>query len=107
MSKPSSSSSSASRRLLQELKQYSSSPLNPPIASLSPVSDDDLLHWQAELLGSPGSIYEGCRWKMDIRVPEDYPLVPPVVTFRTPCCHPNVHLKVCNSVSRSRFPQQG
>jgi len=87
------SSSTAARRLIHELKQYESSE-NTNVASLGPISDTDLLHWEAVLLGPPGTPYEGCKWNIDIKIPERYPSVPPIMTFKTPCCHPNVHLKV-------------
>lgn len=35
----------------------------------------------------------GC-WKLDIVIPEQYPMVPPTVKFITPICHPNVNFKV-------------
>lgn len=34
------------------------------------------------------------RWKLDIKIPETYPLAPPAVRFVTPVCHPNVNFKV-------------
>jgi len=33
-------------------------------------------------------------WKLDIKIPETYPLAPPAVRFVTPVCHPNVNFKV-------------
>jgi len=86
----------ASKRLLKEIKEYAKSP-NPVLAALGPIDDDDLLHWSAVLLGSPGTIYEGCRWTIDIQIPEQYPHNPPLMVFKTPCCHPNVHPKVCKT----------
>ncbi|KAF8545499.1 ubiquitin-conjugating enzyme/RWD-like protein [Trichophaea hybrida] len=88
----SSSTSTAARRLLHELKQYETSS-NTSVARLGPITDTDLLHWEAILLGPPGTPYEGCKWNIDIKIPERYPGVPPIMTFKTPCCHPNVHLK--------------
>jgi len=88
-----SNSMNASKRLLKEIKDYEKSP-NPVLASLGPIDDDDLLHWSAVLLGSAGTIYESCQWTIDIQIPEQYPHKPPLMVFKTPCCHPNVHLKV-------------
>ncbi|EFE37583.1 hypothetical protein TRV_07761 [Trichophyton verrucosum HKI 0517] len=48
---------STTKRLLRELKEYSKSP-NDALLSLAPVSDDDLLHWEAVLKGVPDSPYE-------------------------------------------------
>jgi len=47
--------------------------------------------------GVPGSAYEGL-WKLDIMIPENYPLAPPKITFLTPICHPNVHFKVATTL---------
>jgi len=38
--------------------------------------------------------YEGGVFELDIKVPDLYPLVPPVVYYRTKIFHPNVHFKV-------------
>ena len=40
-----------------------------------------------------GAYENGC-WKLDIQVPENYPMQPPAVRFVTRCCHPNVDVKV-------------
>lgn len=38
--------------------------------------------------------YEGGVFELDIKVPDQYPLVPPTVFYRTKIFHPNVHFKV-------------
>lgn len=38
--------------------------------------------------------YEGGCFELSINVPEQYPLAPPAVRFRTRIFHPNVHFKV-------------
>ena len=40
---------------------------------------------------------------MLLNVPEQYPLMPPAVRYRTKIFHPNVHFKVCAS-RRKRQP---
>ena len=65
------------------------------IEYLSPISDAELDHWTAILRGPRGTAYEGGRWKLDVRIPHNYPLAPPDVRFVTRVCHPNVHLEVC------------
>ena len=44
--------------------------------------------------GPTETCYENGTFKLDIRVPEHYPLVPPAVRFRTKIFHPNIHFKV-------------
>lgn len=88
------SSRAAASRLNKELIEYNRAP-NPSLSHLGPISDDNLLHWTATLLGPRDSPYEGCSWEIDIQIPDEYPRVPPVMMFKTPVCHPNVHPKVC------------
>ena len=47
-----------SRRLLKELRDYQKEP-NPDLAELSPISDDNILIWNAVLCGEPDTPYEG------------------------------------------------
>lgn len=94
MATASTSAQPVARRLLKELSSYRNDP-NPHLALLEPVSEDDLLHWTAVLRGNTGTPYEGGHWKIDIKIPNNYPHAPPTMTFVTPICHPNVHLKVC------------
>ncbi|MCJ1450569.1 hypothetical protein MMC28_000902 [Mycoblastus sanguinarius] len=82
----------STKRLLQELKNNLSEP-SPILLSLGPVSDAQILHWEAVMKGVPGTAYETGLWKLDIQVPPQYPLAPPTMKFITPICHPNVHFK--------------
>ncbi|KAK5166011.1 hypothetical protein LTR04_000815 [Oleoguttula sp. CCFEE 6159] len=83
---------SPTKRLLQELQAYEQEP-NEALLQLGPVSDDELMHWTAVMKGVEGTAYEGGVWKLDIHVPDTYPLAPPQITFVTRICHPNVHFK--------------
>eukprot|EP01047_Picozoa_sp_COSAG01_P024620 COSAG01_NODE_1527_length_10015_cov_79.013312_3_plen_95_part_00 len=55
---------------------------------------DCMLASQATIAGPPGSPFEGGRFHLILKVPENYPLAPPTATFRTTVFHPNVHFKV-------------
>ena len=83
----------ATKRLLLEMRSQSQDPA-PFLASLGPISDNELLDWEAVLKGVPHTSYESGLWKLSIRIPESYPLSPPNVKFETPICHPNVQFKV-------------
>lgn len=98
------------KRLLHELQSYKQEPSD-ALLELGPVNDDELLHWAAIMKGVEGTAYEGDQslehkssgivlreclggiWKLDIHIPDSYPLAPPTVRFVTPICHPNVHFK--------------
>ncbi|KAI1934194.1 hypothetical protein LOZ58_005280 [Ophidiomyces ophidiicola] len=82
-------SSSTIKRLHRELAEYQSSS-NEAILHLNPISDDDLLHWEAVLKGVPNTPYEDGLWSLKISIPSTYPLSPPTITFTTPICHPNI-----------------
>ncbi len=58
-----------------------------------PVSEDNLLHWQAVILGPPWSDYEGGTYYLEFKYLEVYPFNPPSVRFLTPILHPNVNSK--------------
>ena len=49
----------------------------------------------SSLQGPAQTPYEGGVFELDIRVPDQYPLVPPIVYYCTKIFHPNVHFKVC------------
>ncbi|KAH8694898.1 putative ubiquitin conjugating enzyme [Talaromyces proteolyticus] len=83
------SSKSTTQRLLKELKEYASNP-NEVLLHLGPVSDEDLLHWEAVLKGVQGTPYEGGLWQLNIEVPNNYPLSPPIIRFKTRISHPNI-----------------
>jgi peroxin-4 len=50
------------KRLLNELQTYNTDP-NDALEHLGPVSDEELMHWTAIMVGVPGTAYEGisCR----------------------------------------------
>ena len=51
------------------------------------------------LQGPADTPYEGGSFHLTLQVPEQYPLVPPTVRFRTRIFHPNIHFKVRLGVS--------
>ncbi|KAK2733080.1 hypothetical protein FQN55_003781 [Onygenales sp. PD_40] len=82
-------SSSATKRLIRELNEYARNP-NEALLHLGPVSETDLLRWEAVLKGVPGTPYEGGLWRLHITIPPEYPNRPPTIAFTTRICHPNV-----------------
>lgn len=95
VSSGSKSTRSASKRLLRELATWSKeSSSEPGIERLGPVTEDELLSWEAVINGRGlGSGYDAGRWLLRIRIPETYPLAPPAVVFVTPVVHANVALR--------------
>jgi len=56
-----------------------------------PVSELDLLHWQALIIGPPDSPFADAWFELDIKFGNDYPHKPPTVTFAHAMFHPNVY----------------
>lgn len=74
-------------RLKRELQLLSTEP--PSGVSCWQVADriDEL---RAQVVGCPGSPYEGGVFSLEVAVPERYPFEPPRVQFLTPIYHPNI-----------------
>ncbi|KAJ5628104.1 Ubiquitin-conjugating enzymeE2 [Penicillium lividum] len=51
---------------------------------------DDLSQLTILLTGPPGTPYSQGLWRLQLKIPEDYPNSPPKATFRTRIWHPNV-----------------
>lgn len=84
---PSMAQSTAHRRLLQEYRALTNNP--PEGITAGPVSEDDLLHWEALIQGPEGTPFEGGVFAAELRFPRDYPLAPPSMKFIGDVFHPN------------------
>ncbi|KAH9981465.1 ubiquitin-conjugating enzyme [Lactifluus volemus] len=63
-----------------------------PGISAFPKSDANLLEWVGTIEGPAGTYYGGMSFKIAIHFPPNYPYVPPVIKFESPCFHPNVDI---------------
>ncbi|CAK7265913.1 ubiquitin conjugating enzyme Ubc7/UbcP3 [Sporothrix epigloea] len=92
-------SNTAYRRLLQEYRTLTNSP--PDGIAAGPVSEDDMLLWEAVIQGPEGTPFEGGVFPAELKFPKDYPLVPPTMRFvGCEVWHPNVYPSglVCISI---------
>lgn len=63
---------------------------NPPDGiTAGPVSEEDLLNWQALIQGPEGTPFEGGVFPAELKFPSDYPLSPPTMKFLGEMWHPN------------------
>jgi ubiquitin-conjugating enzyme E2 A len=77
-------------RLMADLREARDDP--PEGTSASPVSEDNLLVWDASIVGPEDSPWEGGIYSMKIKFEENYPDKPPVdVRFSCPMFHPNIY----------------
>lgn len=77
----------AQRRLLQEYRALTNNP--PEGITAGPVSEDDLLYWEALIQGPEGTPFEGGVFAAELKFPKDYPLAPPSMRFLGEVWHPN------------------
>lgn len=54
------------------------------------VVNGDNRHLLGKISGSSGTPYEGGVFEIDIRIPPQYPFVPPKMHFKTKIWHPNI-----------------
>lgn len=79
--------STAHRRLLQEYRALTNNP--PEGITAGPVSEDDMLYWEALIQGPEGTPFEGGIFPAELKFPKDYPLAPPTMRFLGEVWHPN------------------
>ncbi|KAL6758923.1 ubiquitin-conjugating enzyme/RWD-like protein [Haematococcus lacustris] len=83
---------SARQRLLKEYKEASKQKTLETGITLIP-NESNLFSWRALLKGPEATPFASGVFELVLNVPEQYPLVPPAVRFRTRVFHPNVHFK--------------
>lgn len=77
------------RRLAKELADIRTDTVSQITAE--PVGgDDDITHIRGTFPGPPGTPYEGGTFKIDVKIPNEYPFRPPTMKFITRVWHPNV-----------------
>ena len=81
-------SSNRARRIAKELADIHADTQSH--VSADTVSGDDLTHLKGSFRGPPGTPYEDGTYKIDVRIPNEYPFRPPIMKFDTKVWHPNV-----------------
>lgn len=74
-------------RIKSELREIAAAP---PVGISACPLGESLFTWIATIWGPAGSHYDGGRFRLKIKFPEEYPLKPPNAAFIDDCFHPNV-----------------
>ena len=53
-------------------------------------SEKNCRHFFVKIAGPPDTSFEGGMFDLELFLPEDYPMKPPKVLFRTKIYHPNI-----------------
>ncbi|RZF33306.1 hypothetical protein LSTR_LSTR007651 [Laodelphax striatellus] len=66
---------------------------------------ENLFKWIATIIGPDGTVYEGITFKLSLEFLNNYPYVPPIVKFTSPCFHPNVDLtgNICLDILKEKW----
>jgi len=77
---------------------------DPPIG-ISLSINDNLVNWNAIILGPEDSPWEGGIFELKINIPEEYPHKPPNIKFLTPMFHPNIYRdgKICIDILQDKW----
>ena len=87
----SSASSSGPQELPRRIVKETERILKNPIAGISAIpKPDNPRHFDISIQGPKGCCYEGGLFRLELFLPEDYPMVPPKVHFLSKIYHPNI-----------------
>ena len=67
--------------------------------------NDNLFHWVGTIQGVPQTAYDGLEFQLSMKFPMNYPFEAPLVSFTTPCFHPNVdvHGGICLDILKENW----
>lgn len=83
-------STQTQKRLQKELLQIIKQENSPKGIFLFPKTPDNLYLWEAVIEGPINSTYQDLKFKLQIKIPKEYPYKLPSVLFITKVFHPNV-----------------
>ncbi|ODQ78697.1 hypothetical protein BABINDRAFT_176919 [Babjeviella inositovora NRRL Y-12698] len=94
--------SSLPKRIIKETERLVSDPV-PGISAIP--HDDNLRYFDVAIQGPSGSPYEDGTFKLELYLPDDYPMCAPKVRFLTKIYHPNIDKlgRICLDVLKNNW----
>eukprot|EP00658_Telonema_sp_P-2_P060767 TRINITY_DN49596_c0_g1_i2.p1 TRINITY_DN49596_c0_g1~~TRINITY_DN49596_c0_g1_i2.p1 ORF type:complete len:138 (-),score=30.78 TRINITY_DN49596_c0_g1_i2:103-516(-) len=92
----------ARRRLMRDFKRITS---DPPTGVSATPDESDIMKWDAVIFGPEGTVWEGGVFTLKMVFTEEYPMMPPNVTFHTKVFHPNVYSNgdICLDILKNQW----
>ncbi|XP_039263481.1 ubiquitin-conjugating enzyme E2 N-like [Styela clava] len=90
------------RRIIKETQRLVSD--SPPGICAIPV-ESNARYFKVTVVGPQDSPYEGGIFKLELFLPEDYPMAPPKVRFMTKIYHPNIDKlgRICLDILKDKW----
>uniref|UniRef100_A0AC35GJR4 UBC core domain-containing protein n=1 Tax=Panagrolaimus sp. PS1159 TaxID=55785 RepID=A0AC35GJR4_9BILA len=90
------------RRILKETQRL----MEDPVPGISAVPDDgNARYFHVVIAGPDGSPFQGGVFKLELFLPEEYPMAPPKVRFVTKIYHPNIDKlgRICLDILKDKW----
>ena len=81
----------AMKKIKEEYKLILDNPLTNFGCSVGLKNPNNLFEWKCTILGPKDTSYKGGIFILDIKFPDNYPIKPPKIAFRTPIYHANIN----------------
>jgi len=90
------------KRIIKETERLVNDPA--PGISAAP-KEDNLRYFDVTITGPDGSAFEGGIFRLELFLPEEYPMNPPKVRFLTKIYHPNIDKlgRICLDILKDKW----
>ncbi len=89
-------------RIQKEIQKLQTEPVVGIYAEPYP---DNFRHFKVKVAGPSGTPFQGGMFHLELYLPEEYPMVPPKVLFRTKIYHPNIDKlgRICLDILKDKW----
>ena len=89
-------------RILKETQRLAQEPV---VGIYAEPDETNPRHFKVNIAGPSGTPYEGGLFSAELYLPDEYPMVPPKVLFRTKIYHPNIDKlgRICLDILKDKW----